>query len=146
MMGSQIMTDEMLSGEARNRANSRRQIWLFSGLALAGGIVGFTFAMFESKNAPMLGGTIPPEVAIVLAAITFVALLWGTIAYKRRIDEVVLRDNIYAGAWGAFALMVGYPVWFLLWKGDLLPEPSHMALYGVLYAVTCAVYFYRKYR
>lgn len=146
MMGSTAMSDEILSGEARDRANTRRRILLFSGLALAGGAVGFTFAMFESKNEVALGGSIPPVVAVALAIVTFVAMVWGTIAYKRRIDEVVLRDNIYAGAWGAFVLMVGYPVWFLLWKGNLLPEPSHMAMYGVLYVVTCAVYLYRKYR
>jgi FtsH-binding integral membrane protein len=146
MTGSQTMTEERLSGEARDRANNRRRLWLFSGLALAGGIVGFTFAMFEAKNDVALGGTIPPAVAIALAVVTFVAMVWGTVAYKRRIDEVVLRDNIYAGAWGAFTIFVGYPVWFLLWKGGLLPEPSHMAMYAILYVVTCAVYLFRKYR
>jgi FtsH-binding integral membrane protein len=145
MTGAQV-TDERNIGEARDRANNRRHILLFSGLTLAGAAVGFVFAMFESKNEFYLGGTIPPGVAIALAVIAFVAMVWGTVAYKRRIDEVVLRDNIYAAAWGAFVVFVGYPVWFLLWKGNLLPEPSHMVLYAVLYVVTCAVYLYRKYR
>ena len=145
-MGPQIMTDDMLSGQARDRAKNRRLVWLFAGLALAGGFVGFTFARFETKNDVTLGGTIPPAVAIALAVVTFVAMVWGTLVYKRRIDEVVLRDNIYAGAWGAFTVLVGYPVWFLLWKGSLLPEPSHMAMYAALSVVTCAVYLFRKYR
>jgi len=146
MTGLQIMTDDRLSGEVRDRANTRRQILLFVGLAIAGGAVGFTFAMFETKTDVALGGTIPPAVAVALAIVSLVAMVWGTLAYKRRIDEVVLRENIYAGACGAFAVFVGYPVWFLLWKGSLLPEPSHMVMYGVLYVVTCAVYLVRKYR
>lgn len=146
MTGSQIMADERNIGEARDRANNRRRILLLSLLTLAGGVVGFIFGLFESDNDFALGGTIPPAVAVALASITFVALVWGTIAYKRGIDEVVLRDNIYAAAWGAFVVFVGYPVWFLLWKGSLLPEPSHMAIYVVLYLVTCAVYLFRKYR
>ena len=108
MMGPQIMTDDMLSGEARDRAKNRRLVWLFASLALAGGFVGFTFARFETKNGVTLGGTIPSALAIVLAAATFVAMVWGTLVSQRRIDEVVLRDNIYAGARGAFTVLVRF--------------------------------------
>ena len=107
MMGSQIMTDDMLSRETRDRAKNRRLLWLFAGPALAGGIVGFTFAMFEMTNGVTLGGTNPPTVAIALAVVTFVAMVWGTLAYKCHIEEVVLRDNIFVGAWGAFTVLVG---------------------------------------
>jgi hypothetical protein len=37
-------------------------------------------------------------------------------------------------------------VWYLLWKGQLVPEPSHQIIFVAFYIVMLAAYLIRKFR
>ena len=45
-----------------------------------------------------------------------------------------MREQLWFSSYGASAFVVAYPAWFLLWKGGLLPEPHHLALFLIFYA------------
>ncbi len=140
------MTDDRGVGERQERAKRNRTWTYYAALALAGGVVGFVFAQYETDGAVWADGTIPPTVAVGLALVTAVAIIGGCIFMKRRMDEVELQNNLYAGAAASIIVMTGYPVWYLLWKGQLVPEPSHRIMFAALYLVMVVTYLIRKFR
>ncbi|MFM9978307.1 MAG: hypothetical protein ACKVOP_09750, partial [Sphingomonadaceae bacterium] len=119
---------------------------LFGGLVLLGGLIGAGFIAFNSDLIAPMNGSIPPAMAVILAVILATAVLWASIAYNKRADEIAIVNNIHASATGSFVLLAGYPLWFLLWKGGLLPEPSHMIMFGVVCAVIGCTHLVRTYR
>lgn len=142
------MTDKgMGPGEAAARAKSRRTMINFSVLALLGGATGFTAALIEQKDAPIsAGGTMPGWFAILAATVLVVAVAAGSYAYHRTMDELQRLDNYWAAALGTNVLLLGYPVWLILWKGGLLPAPDAMILFLAVLATTMIAYFWRKLR
>jgi hypothetical protein len=140
------MTDERGVGERQERAKRNRVLTYYAVLVLLGGTVGFVFATYQSDTPAWAGGNIPPLVAIVLAVVTAGAMLGGCVFMKRRIDEVEFQNNLYASGWATVAMMAGYPVWYLLWKGQLVPEPSHQIIFVAFYIVMLAAYLIRKFR
>jgi len=133
-------------GERRERQKRNRRAGYYVVLASLGGVVGFVFGLYESDAPIWAGGNIPSHIAVILAVITVVAMLGGCLFLKSRVDEVELQNNLYAGAWAAMVVLIGYPPWYLLWKGQLLPEPSHIAMFLTLYGVLTIAYLYRKFR
>ncbi|WP_404370886.1 hypothetical protein AB5I39_02830 [Sphingomonas sp. MMS24-J45] len=134
-------------GEAADRARGRRTIRNFVVLALIGGAVGFTAALVEQRDAPIAaGGTMPAWFAILAAAIMVVAVSIGSVLYHRSMDELQRLDNYWAATMGANLLLLGYPVWLILWKGGLLPAPDAMILYLAVFATTMIAYLWRKLR
>lgn len=141
------MVDDIRIGEARERAARNGRLITYGLLAIAGMVVGFLFGFYEDENANGIAqGTIPNWLAIALAIVTVVALIGGSLIVKRRIDEVERQHSQVAGACAAYAVLVAYPVWYLLWKGQLVPEPSHVVLFLALYAIVSVTYLYRKFR
>ncbi|BCA57408.1 hypothetical protein [Sphingomonas sp. HMP6] len=134
-------------GEAADRARSRRTAINFTILALLGGVVGFTAALVEQPDAPIsAGGTIPAWFAILAATVFVVAVVAGSVAYYRNMDELQRLDNYWATTVGANVFLLAYPVWLVLWKGGLVPAPDAMILYLVVLATTMTAYFWRKLR
>jgi len=146
MMEAKVTDQKGSIGERRERARRAGLVANYVVLALLGGAVGFAFAVYESGGTAWADGTIPPTVAIVLSVVTLVAMIGGCLFMKRRIDEVELRHNLYAGATAAVTVLIGYPVWYFLWKGQLVPEPSHVAMFGALYLMLALTYLIRKFR
>jgi hypothetical protein len=92
------------------------------------------------------GGRIAPAGAITIVIVYLVALIgfgWRTC---RRADEVEIRDNLVALAAAAGFYGLVYPGWYFLWKGGLLPEPSHELMYIAMIAVTTLTYLWAKIR
>lgn len=48
------------------------------------------------------------------------------------------------GMFGASVVMVGYPAWFLLWKGGIVREPVHELIYGALLVATTGALLWNK--
>ncbi len=146
MMGNTVV-EPRGPGEAANAAK-RRTLWLVIGVLFAVGFVGglSTALVEEVTDGGWMTGTVPPWFALVAAAGTVLALVVGSWIFYRRIDELERHDNMFAGAVGANVVMVGYPVWFILWKGGWLPEPEHSLLFAALFVATMATYLYRKFR
>jgi hypothetical protein len=137
---------EIGPGEAAARARSRRLLLYFVVLGAIGGVIGFVTALLEPNSANLLSGrSVPPAFAIVAAIVILVAVVIGSLRYHSVIDEFERRDNLIAATWGANLLLGGYPVWLLLWKGGLVPEPQHLILYLAVLLTSGGVYLYRKF-
>jgi hypothetical protein len=147
MMGRGIMARPELSpGEAAERARKQRIWTIIGGLFVAGMAVGFLTARFEVGDGGLLEANLPPTFALIAALFTGAVLIGGSLLFHRRIDEVERRHNMLAGTIGANALLVGYPIWFILWKGGWVPEPQHWMLFAMVYLVVTTTYLWSKFR
>lgn len=139
-------SEEIGPGEALERKQRNRQALILSLLMLAGGVTGLVLALTEEEGGSFFQGAIPAEVAIALSAFWLVTVIGGSIWYKRHLDEIELAAQIWASAIGASAVVILYPVWLLLWRGQLAPEPSAHLLFGVLFIAALPSYLWQKFR
>lgn len=146
MMGSRTMAEPGI-GERAER-NRRRRYWTIIGALVASGFVmGLGTSLIETSDpGGYLIGEIPPGWAIACVAIFLGAVGFGSWRYFRIVDEVDRDDNRWAGFFAANALMVAYPVWYLLWRGGLVVEPIHETLFTGFWVTVCLAYLYRKFR
>lgn len=121
------------------------------GCGIFGGIIGLTLAMSENyaANETVLFGSsaLPPIVAIILAAA--IGIFMPVVSYywhKNVVDE--LEEAAYrAGAlFAMYAFWFVAPVWWLLWRGGILPSPDGGALYMMTMFVALIVWGWKKYR
>ena len=136
---------EVSGGEAAERATRRRRLMILSGPFAAGlmlgGYVGFREFDILSGNADW-----PPAVAIGLAAAFLLSVLGASLLLNRQMDEVERLNSYRASSIAGTFYFIAYPVWFLLWKGGLVPEPMHGALFLGFWAILIAAYLYYRYR
>ncbi len=92
-------------------------------------------------------GSLPAPVAMVAVffwggVMPVVAWFWHT----RAIDEQEERAYRDGGYYAAYAYLILAPVWWLLWRGGLLPEPNGVAIFMAFAFIWSAVWFWKKYR
>lgn len=134
-------------GVRADRARQWRNRTIMGALALAGAAVGFVSALLEKNPGPgFLQGTLPAAWAIAAAAILIIAITWGCWRLSRTVDELERRNNYLAGTMGYYAFAGTYMVWFVLWRGDLVPEPSHQLLFLITMIAAFVTYFWKKLR
>jgi hypothetical protein len=131
-------------GERREAAVRRRRLFVFGALFAAGLLSGLYVG--SDGGAAMLdsGARWSAPVSLGLAAIFLTAMIGGTMALRNATDELQreIAARAMAAAGGVFVLL--YPLWFLLWKGGLLPEPMHAALFLVFWlTLALATLWYR---
>lgn len=132
--------------ELREAAARRRQFWIFSALAGAGFIVGLSVAILEPQDAGILtGGTIPAPLAIILCLITLVAIVAGSWRMWRTADEVDRSQHLWANSAAVMVAMLGYIIWFMLWKGGLASEPSAHPIFLATVITGSATYLWKKF-
>jgi hypothetical protein len=131
-------------------AKSTRQgrVILYCTLGL-GMLVGILFAVTGTAQggvaAFLNNGPIDRWLALTLAVVMggIVPLLsWR---WHRVIDEherEAYRDGAIAGA---YAYMVGAPVWWLLWRGGWLPAPDGIAIFCIFNTIFAVVWLKRTY-
>jgi heme A synthase len=109
------------TGEQIERARRTRQI----GIA-AGSIIN------EPEN-------LRPAVAILLSAAFVVVGFVGTYFFRRTMDEHQILAQ-YKAAYLVLSLYVyAYPIWYLLWKAELVREPMHQIIFvAVIFASLAA--------
>lgn len=146
MMGSSSMADDRDRGGRGERAEherSRKFWWMIAGFGVLGGILGGVHSVLTHGNPAQ---AMPGSWAIALAVLYAVGLGGGSLYFFRSVDELELRDNLHAALVAIYFYTIVYPVWFILWKGGLVMEPGHEALFiGTLLAMTIA-YFWKKLR
>lgn len=114
---------------------------LFAVGMLSGAWIGYHFAADEYR----LDQPWPPTVAVGLAVLYVAAIAIGSVLLNKRIDEVEKMQTYKAVAVASTAYLVGYPVWFLLWKASLVPEPSHSISFIAFWALLISSnLFYRS--
>lgn len=131
-------------GEQWERARRRRRMAIVGAVALVGGIGGGIVGGYEADNLFVLAHPWPPALCLVLVALFLVTIAIAFLVLSRQTDEVERIVKLKTARVGTLVLLVGYPVWFLLWKGGFLPEPMHVAIYAaVLVSILAASLFYR---
>jgi hypothetical protein len=133
------------SAEEAERARRRKWFAVLGVSMVAGFSTGIGFAASESGEG-FLEGRIPAPLAIGFAALYLIMMIFGTIAMKRVTDEVEVHNNLYGMAVGGSMVMLAYPPWWMLWRGDVVREPSHEALFLLLFLSAIAAYLWKKYR
>jgi hypothetical protein len=124
----------------------RRGWWTLLAAALASGFAaGLGFSMAKHGGG-FLEGTIPRGVAIAIAVSYVATILIGTVLGRRLTDELERSNNQYGLAMGASAVLLVYPAWWILWRGRVVMEPQHGALFILLFAVAVAAYGWKKFR
>jgi hypothetical protein len=131
----------------REKLNQR----VMAGSVLLGGVIGIALLAAPTGNDNDLSifssAPIEPWVAVLLAAIVGIAVpLMSWFWHNRVIDEQE------ADAYRSGALIAIYiywfvaPVWWLLWRGGLVPAPDGVALYLITMFAAMGIWFWKKYR
>ncbi len=116
-------------------------------------IMGMTMALFEGEDVRGDGMTmfsnnpLPTGVALGFAFVWVVivpAIAWYWHRYA--VDEQE-RHAYREGAYYAFYVYgVGAPLWWLLWRGGLVPEPDGIVIYYITILTCGVVWLWKKYR
>ena len=142
------MSSEAETGEARERARRRRRTIIVSGVLAVGTALGFLIGLREADN--LFGGAgsqgWSPAMAIGMAIGVLGLVFGGGIALARQTDEFERLAQYKAAATGALAFLCAYPVWFVLWMGNLAPEPMHAALFALFWLTLVAAFFFYRFR
>lgn len=132
-------------GERRDAARRRTRLLIVAALAVAGFIPGLYLgyndgaALADSRPAVW-----SPTLSLGLVALYLVAVIGGGFLLRKVTDEVERQNGYKAASFAGMALMVVYPVWYLLWRGGFVPEPVHWMLFLLFWlSLALASLFYR---
>ncbi|WP_353207349.1 hypothetical protein [Sphingorhabdus sp.] len=124
---------------------------ILSGCIFLGGIMGIGLPiMFEGGGSTeaitiFSNSPLPTNFALAFAFVLLVivpAITWYWHRYAiDEMEESAYRDGSY---YAAHAFLFLTPVWWLLWRGGLLPEPNGVAIYFVFSMVWTIVWFWKK--
>ncbi len=131
----------------RERLNNR----MVAAFAVAGGLMGVVLAVsgdLGSQNPDIFSsGPIAPGIAIALALVIGIIMPFGSWYWHMRVIDEQESQAYRSGALLAvYAFWIGAPVWWLLWRGGLAPQPDGIALYLMTIFIALIVWFYEKYR
>jgi hypothetical protein len=139
-----MMSNDLPSGEQRLMVRQRRIYAIKGGLFVVGLLTGMITGYVAGDQGFGEDARWPTELAVALAVtyvttiVTGAYLLWGlTDELERGLQN---KSFVLAG----LVYIIAYPIWFTLWKGGLLPEPSHTLLFLAFYlSMACSYLFYR---
>ena len=121
------------------------------GSFLFGGVTGLVLALtgsFDETEAglisndamsPMLAIIMSVAIGVFMPAVTF---YW----HKNLVDEQEEAAYRFGALIAMYAFWFIAPVWWLLWRGGMLPEIDRIALYFITIFVALIVWFWKKYR
>jgi len=145
MMRSMAM-DERSLGEKRLKARSRRWWLILLGAGAAGLIPGFLLGLSSKGDLYSLTMAWPAWIAILLAVTFVVAVTAASWLLYRQVDEHQQQNYGKAAVLAAGIVIILYPAWFILWMGEILPEPSHWVIFLTLYITYAVGSLYYRYR
>jgi MFS family permease len=142
--GSTGVSEPLSDFERIERGRRNRKFAIIAAMGVVGGVGGGIVGGRESDKLFDLAHPWPPLLCLAIAASFLLAVGVGTIILRGQMDEVERMAKLRATHAGAMLFLIGYPLWFLLWKGGFLPEPQHVAMFViVLVGSVLASLFYR---
>ena len=131
----------------RNIIMASTGLGVVMGLATAAAGIDTSADSQAPSFSAFLEGPIPLTVVIPLV------VFWGVIMpvvlwfwHTRAIDEQEAHAYKDGGYYAAYAFLMLTPLWWLLWRGGLLPEPNGFAIYMAFSLVWTIVWLWKKYR
>ena len=143
MMGSSQMSEG--AGARAERARTWRVLRV--SFATAAGAIAIATAVTVSRIAtgtPL--GHIPPAAAIAAAVLIPIVLIGGARLSWNASDELDRADTLRACMAAFYAFVSMTVAWMFLEQGDLLPEPSVLALFIATNVVFVAAYLWLRVR
>lgn len=133
-------------GERLHAAKRKRFWWMLGGLAAIGALAG---AVGQTAIELSNGESVPSWAAMWGAVGVGVVALLVTIGSWRffaNVDELELADNLWSSLIGFYWYAILFPSWWALNKLGFVPVPDQWAIFISAMLVSCAVYFFRKWR
>ena len=134
-------------GERLEQARRGRKTLITGAIAGVGMITGFAIGYYEADHGSGMFSSAqgwPPAMAMAITVSYLAAIVIGGVLLARQTDEFERMGQYKAVAVAALAYVIVYPVWFVLWMGDLVREPMHAILFLVFWvSLALASLFYR---
>lgn len=133
---------------ARERLNRN----LLVACTVLGGVMGAGLVFAESDDGAggmaMLGNSpLPAGVALAFAFVWAVVVPGIAYYWHRHAVDEQERHAYREGAYYAFyAYGVGAPLWWMLWRGGLVPAPDGVVIYYITIGICGVVWLWKKYR
>lgn len=147
--GARALRADAPRGEGERReAERRRKRWLiFTVLVLVAIVPGFYMGYQDGAAAARSRPPAwSPAVAATLAALYLLAVIGGGILINKMMDEVERQRGYKAVSFAGAVLMLVYPIWFLLWRGGLVPEPVHWVLFASFWLSLALASLWHRFR
>jgi hypothetical protein len=130
----------------REKMNNRFLIGSF----IFGGVTGLLLALTGSFDATEAGlmsnGVMSPVLAIIMSVAIGVFMPAATFYWhKNVVDEQEEAAYRFGALIAIYAFWFIAPVWWLLWRGGILPDVNGMILYFMTFFVALIVWFWKKY-
>jgi hypothetical protein len=122
----------------------------FVGSFIFGGVTGLLLALTGSFDATEAGlmsnGVMSPVLAIIMSVAIGVFMPAATFYWhKNVVDEQEEAAYRFGALIAIYAFWFIAPVWWLLWRGGILPDVNGMILYFMTFFVALIVWFWKKY-
>lgn len=141
-----MTSNDLLSGEARLKQRERR-IYAIKGSLFAIGLVTGGIVGYLAGEGDFTGEDKWPTSLAVALVVTYLATIGiGSWLLRELCDEVERQLQYKAIAFAGITYFLIYPAWFVLWKGNLLPEPSHWQLFVTFYLAMLGAYAFYRFR
>ena len=147
-MGRGGVSEPSGAGEAQEQARRTRKTWIIGGTFVTGLVAGILVG-FNEGEALFVGSDAndwPPALAVGLALSYVLVVAVGGVALARQTDEFEQQRQYKAIAAAAFVYAMVYPLWFVLWMGQLVPEPMHGALFILFWLSLAAAFLFYRFR
>ncbi len=131
----------------REKLNNR----ILIGSGLLGGIMALILSISgtASTNNPDVFSSEPISAPVALLLAFIVGVLLPLVSYywhKKVVDEQEEAAYRTGTLFAMYAFWIVAPVWWLLWRGGMLPAPDGVALYLMTTFVALIVWSWKKYR
>ena len=141
-----MMTNDATSGETLLKRREQK-IYAIKGSLFAiglvsGGIVGY----LAGESGFASDAKWPTSLSIALVGTYLAAIGIGSWLLRELCDEVERQHHYMAIAFAGMVYVLAYPVWFVLWKSALLPEPSHWQIFAAFYLTLLGAYLFYRFR
>lgn len=147
MMSTQEVIMDEVDWQQRAEQRKKRISTVVGALFCVGAASGFLIGFFEDENAGLLAAnSIPPWLAVVTAIVFVVAVTFGSWKLMQVSDElervIHTKTTVVAGN----VMLIGYPAWFVLWKGGIVSEPDAFWLFVAGFVSSALAYAWYKFR
>jgi hypothetical protein len=139
-MTSSAMREPGVGEQAEARLRRKQLGMMAVSLAVAALIIVLALVFKQS------GGTIAPVGGAAIAAVYLVSMGLTVWRSCRLSDEVEARHTRRAMMAGFFFYFLVYPAWHFPWKGGLVIEPMHEAMFAGTVLVVMVTYLWNKIR